>query len=318
MVSYVTLLGAIAPVFLVMGAGFALRKARVFTEEADASVMRMIIYVLYPALILRFILGNERLMDSTELVAPPLVGLGTICLGYLAAYLAAPLLGIRNAVARRTFAFTVGIYNYGYIPIPIIDALFGSEAMTGLLLVHNLGVEVAFWTVGILILNGSFDRSALRRIANPAVIAMALALALNFTGAASTIPAFVYRTIEITAACAIPVGLFLSGATIANLVTRVTLPGNGAKTALGAVLLRLALIPVCFLLIARFMPGLSDELRAIIVIQSAMPSGLFPIVVTRHYNGDTATATRVILTTTLVSLITIPFWIAMGLRFAGL
>ena len=48
----------------------------------------------------------------------------------------------------RTFAFTCGIYNYGYFALPIIALLFDRETV-GVLLVHNLGVEAAMWILGV-------------------------------------------------------------------------------------------------------------------------------------------------------------------------
>jgi len=69
----------------------------------------------------------------------------------------ATLWGARSACtwARglRTFAFAVGIYNYGFIPIPLMESLFGRESL-GVLLVQNMGCEVAVWSVGCWLLTG--------------------------------------------------------------------------------------------------------------------------------------------------------------------
>ena len=54
------------------------------------------------------------------------------------------------------------------------------------------------------------------------------------------------------------------------------------------------------------------------VVMAAMPSGTFPIVMARHYGGDQAVALRVAISTSLVSLVTIPLWITAGTRFLGL
>jgi predicted permease len=84
-----------------------------------------------------------------------------------------------------------------------------------------------------------------------------------------------------------------------------------------AVLLRMGLLPLAFLLLARYLPA-SVELKRVIVIEAAMPAAVFPIVMARHFGGDAATALRVVFSTSLVSLITIPLWIRFGLKFAGL
>ena len=54
--------------------------------------------------------------------------------------------------------------------------------------------------------------------------------------------------------------------------------------------------------------------RHVIAVQSAMPAAVFPMILARRYGGDEATAMRVIVITTLVSLLTIPFAVKLALR----
>jgi hypothetical protein len=57
----------------------------------------------------------------------------------------------------------------------------------------------------------------------------------------------------------------------------------------------------------------SDELKRVVAVEAAMPSAVFSILMARHYAGDAGTALRVVLATSLVSLVTIPLWIPAGL-----
>jgi predicted permease len=68
-------------------------------------------------------------------------------------------------------------------------------------------------------------------------------------------------------------------------------------------------------MVAAFMPGLSVELKRVILIQAAMPAGIMPIVLARHYGGETGVAIRIVLATTIASVITMPLWIHLGIRF---
>ena len=78
----------------------------------------------------------------------------------------------------------------------------------------------------------------------------------------------------------------------------------------------LGILPVLFLTMARFGP-FSIELKRVILLQAAMPSAVFPIIMARHYGGDTSTALRVVIATSVVSLVTIPLWIRSGMTFLG-
>jgi predicted permease len=56
-------------------------------------------------------------------------------------------------------------------------------------------------------------------------------------------------------------------------------------------------------------------LKSVLVVQAAMPAAIFPIVVTKVHHGDMPTALQVVLGTSLIGLITIPFWIGFGLHW---
>ena len=75
----------------------------------------------------------------------------------------------------------------------------------------------------------------------------------------------------------------------------------------------MGILPLGFLALARYLP-LTAELKQVIVLQAAMPSAVFPIVMAKHYGGDSPTALRVVLGTSAVGLLTIPLWIQFGLE----
>ena len=115
----------------------------------------------------------------------------------------------------------------------------------------------------------------------------------------------------VLAAAAIPVALLLSGATIRDDWSQARLRSDPGAIAVASVL-RLLLLPAGFVALAVFLP-LSLELKRVLVLQAAMPAGVFPIVLSRHYGGDVGLALRVVVGTTIVSLVTMPAWIAIGM-----
>lgn len=305
----------ILPVFALIGIGAALRRARWLNAEADESLLKTVVNFLYPCLIFDSVMGNDALRDPGNLVLAPLVGFATMSAGIAVAYFAGKALGLKMGKGLRTFAFAVGIYNYGYIPIPLMTGLFGPGSV-GVLLVHNVGCEAAIWTVGILVLAGVPLREGWRKLLNPPVVALLAAVVINTLGLGSRLPAVLVEVIRLSAACAIPLGLMLIGATLVEYLgrprelvdTRVTLASNA---------LRLGLLPVAFLLLAKFLPC-PVELKRVIVMQAAMPAGILPIVIARHYGGQPLTAVQVVVGTTVVGLVAIPLWLRVGLAWVGL
>lgn len=305
------ILGAAVPVFLLLLLGFVLRRTRVLNEEADVSIMKLVIRVFYPCLFLDFIIGNPAVKSAPNLIAAPLVGFLTTAGGFLAGYVLARAMGLTRGRGLRTFAFCNGIYNYGYIPIPLIMALFADRHTLGILLVHNVGVEAAIWTIGILLLSGRFHAGALKRLINPPLIALVAALSINAAGLDDAVPEWAGRLVAMLGGCAIPVGILLAGAAIADLFNRKVLLER-FRIPLGSIALRLGLLPIAFIAFAALMPGLSPELRQVIVVQAAMPAGILPIVLARHYGGDAAVAIKVVISTTLASVLTMPLWLGVG------
>lgn len=336
--SWIVIGGAVTSVFAVIGAGVIARQRDWLSEEADQSLLRLIINLLMPCLILDTIVGNPALKETSNLVYPPLVGLATVLSGFgvglLVAQLGKRLIGLETSAQRGTFAACVGIYNYGYIPIPLVSLLFLDAAIRnatmGVLFVHNMGVELGIWTAGVMLLSGHPGRQWWRHVLNPPCLSILAALAVNFVyfsteGLAA--PKFLATTVQALGQAvhwlgqsAIPLSMVLIGATVADQVRPNGAPasrGDAAKVIFWSCLLRLAVLPVAFLVIGLLVPG-TAELRRVIVLQAAMPAAVFPIVMTRHYGGDPRTALRVVLGTSLVSLVTIPLWIPAGLKLLGL
>jgi predicted permease len=310
-----SLAGLVAPVFLVIGIGYIIRRVGWLTAEADASLMRVIVNLLFPCLILDTILGNRALESAGNVLLAPAVGFGTVGLGLALSYWTAPAFGIRDNRQRRTFALTCGLYNYGYVPLPLIQKLFDPQT-TAVLFIHNVGVEIALWTAGVGLIVGAGNTpvngsGVLKRILSPPVLAIMAAMGLHFAGARYWLPAIALSAVHNMGSAAIPLGLILTGATFADQMRNLSV-ANGTSLSVGATLLRLGAIPLVMLLVARYLPC-PEELRRIVVIQSAMPSAVIPVLLSKHYGGDPGAAMRIVLITSALSLITIPFWIQFGL-----
>lgn len=274
--------------------------------------MNLVVNLLYPALIFSYILGNEALRQPENIVLPPLVGFTSIVAGFGVCMLIARKLKIGDQRECRTFAFSTGMYNYGYFPIPIIALLFDRET-TGVLLVHNVGVEMAMWALGVgFILSANDPKSLWKRIFSGPVIAILVAVPMNWLGLDERMPNFAFESVNLLGQCAIPLGLILIGATFADLakisqlVERIRIP-------VAACLLRLGIFPIAFLVFAWLLP-FSIELKQVMIIQAAMPCAVFPIVLTRHFDGSPDVALKVVLATTAVSFLTIPLWVMLGVQ----
>jgi malate permease and related proteins len=297
--------------------GIGLRRVRWLTEEADATLLRLVVNVLTPCLIFDKVLGNQALQRAENLFIPPLMGFGGIVLGIGICWLFRRRVGLKTDAEQRTFALVAGLQNYGYVPFPLVLVLFANHPDTpGVLFVHNLGVDIAMWTLGLMTLGHATGPGEWRKLINAPLVAIVLSLLLNACGAARWMPRPVGITASMLGACAFPLGIMLTGAMVADQIRQLH-PARAAGALIWSAVFRLGVIPALMLGIVRVLPC-SVEVKRVIVVQAAMPAGVFPIVLSRLYGGDPATAVRIVAGTTILSLITIPLWIQVGMAWLHL
>ncbi|MAX24975.1 MAG: transporter [Phycisphaeraceae bacterium] len=334
MLDQATIMGLVFAVFLVLGVGACLRQFNWLTHEADESLLKVVIRVLMPCFFINHVVGNPKFMHFTDAWLPPTIGFGSTVVGYIIALLFAKLcgkwVGLKTPVAQHTFALCVGTFNYGYIPMPLVEAMFPNDngATMGTLIVHNLGVEIAIWTVGLLVLQGKLNRNSWKRAMNPPFFAILFSLLINQFRLYEVVPdaigvdlSFLSMPIKLLAQATIPMGLIMVGATMADQFGQARSQLlTSWQSAFAGILLRLVALPVLFILVASWLPQAFDsfdlkELKTVMVIQAAMPCAVFPIVLAKHYGGDTAVALRVVFATSIIAILTIPTVIAQGLGF---
>ena len=305
------------PVFLMVGVGYLIRQLGVITDEAEKSIVRLVVNVLYPCFILTKIPGNQSLQQLSIVLTALSAGFLLTLTGLLVSRLVGVGFKIKKEDGLNTFSVSTALQNYGFIPIPLIAALFPDfpDQTLGVLFVHNLGLELAMWTVCIVMLSGTAN-GALKRLINGPTIAIVAGLLLNFTGLHHWIPSVVDKAAQDLGNCTIPISLVLVGATLASAISSHKLQLQ-PKIILGSLLVRFAIMPLAFIAVAALMTG-SQELQRVLIVEAAMPAAIFPIVLAKHYGGKPSVAVQICLATSIISLILTPAWLLLGLRLLGI
>ncbi|MBA2113279.1 AEC family transporter [Bremerella alba] len=319
----ITILSITAAVFTVMGIGGTARYLNWISREVDAGLLKLGIRVLMPCFIFVKVVGNPAFDEAANVYLPPVWGFIAVALGCFVAYSWArgtgSRLGFDHPDKVHSFAVCIGIFNYGFIPIPLIQEIFGERAL-GVLFLHNVGVELGIWTIGVSLASGGLTKGWWKNVLNPPSLTIMLSLFINEMGLADQVPEFVTQITGILASAAIPMMMLLIGATFYDQIFHADVQDDNSSawpTYISAVMLRLLLLPILFLLAALCLP-ISLELKQVAAIQAAMPAAVFPIVLTKHYGGDPRTALRVVMASTVVGFVTIPIWISTGIAWLGL
>lgn len=305
------ILTATLPVAMLLATGFFLRKRNVVDEGLRAGLMSLVLNVFFPALVFAKVSLNPALKNDAVALAAPATGFLSLLAGYAISACFVKAAGADTPERRRAFVYTAGNYNYGYLAIPVCEAFYGPESVAVLLL-FNAGLELAFWTVGSVILTGDLKGDLWKRVLNPVTVAMIAAIVTNRTGLSDRLPDWLFRGTGMMGGCAVPCGLLLVGMGIPALLQgfRAT---HDFRLATVAVILRNGLIPALFVAAGLFI-GLPDDVARLLLLQAAMPGAIFPIVMCQHYRVAPQVALRIAVATTLFGIGTLPFWLWLGAK----
>lgn len=274
--------------------------------------MHIVFSVMLPCFILDRTLGEEILRDFSSLASGASLGFLLIVMGLALGWLGARAIGLSPGRGIRTFTLSSGCQNYGFMAVPVVEILWGSSAVA-LLFIHNIGAEIAIWSIGVMILSGE-KGIRWKRMINGPIIAVAIVLLLMVLDLDDKVTGALRTTISMIGSGAFPIAILMTGASIADLVGT---EKPSWKIATASCIIRLLLIPAVMILTAKFI-SMSDALRKILVVQAAMPAALAPILLARIYGGQPGVAVQVVIATTVVSLGTLPFVIYYAAHFLDL
>ena len=241
--------------------------------------------------------------------------------GFGIAWLCAGLLRYQRGNGKRTFALSAGVQNFGYTTIPVVEQMWVGTGAIAMLFVHNLGVELAIWSVGVMLISGQ-RQVPWRRLINGPVVAVVFGLILVATGwdgmrlaPGSEVPVqgVLRKTMSWLGAGAFPVAIFVTGAVVMDLIgkERPTL-----RASLGGILVRLAIVPAVILSVARFLPA-PQPLEQVLIVQASMPAAVTPILLAKLYGGRPGVAVEIVVATTVVSMLTMPIVLLLGRQWLG-
>jgi predicted permease len=298
---------ALAPVFLLILLGWAVRAARLFEEGALAAVNRFGYFVLYPAFLFSTIAGAD--------MSDPASGrfLAAVLAGFLA--VAALTLALRPVLLDGpAFAsiFQGGLRWNGFAILAAADAVFGQEGREAVALVFGPAVLlVNVLSVAALARWGTRKDASLRFVlaqiaGNPLVLACLAGIVANAIGFRPTQLIGVGVALELLGRAALPIALVCVGA---GLDLRAAAQARVPVAVAGGI--KLVIAPLVFYLMARAF-DVGPHLSAVAVGLAATPTAAASYVLAREMGGDARLMAAIVSATTLACVLTMPAAIALA------
>jgi len=318
----------IAAMFLVILAGWLARRRGFLAAEFTATLSRLVVDVAFPALVFTQML---RTVDAASLrdgwQAPLLCGL-VIIAAYFVGLVLAP--AFSGKAQRNTFIFLVAIPNWVFLPLPIVQALYGDTGVRTVLLC-NAGAQIVLWSFGVWILHGALRQAVKNLCTNIGLWATVAGIAVALLCPASRnletinpadappglmLPGALVQALAMVGSLTIPMSLLAIGAQLGELTIAVH---RFPKVLWGVLLARLLVAPLATVAagfaLMKMGAAIPAETRMIIYLIALMPVAISCSVMTERFRGDTTLAAEGIFYSTFFSMLTVPLIFYLIQRF---
>lgn len=285
--------------FLLMLLGFLLKKKGMINEGNKGFLSDLVINVTLPASIIKAfqIEFNREILQSGLVIF--LVAVGIQMGSYL---LAAVLYRKVETGHKKVLQYATICSNAGILGNPIAEGIFGS---LGLLYAsfYLIPQRTFMWSMGLTYFTEAPDRKSLvKKIAtHPCILAVVFGIIIMVFQI--PLPGVIDQTVKSlaganTAVSMLFIGSILTGVRFADLWTPLTIYYNIVRLFLVPLLVWLCLLPL----------GLDELVTGVSVVLAAMPAASVTAIMASKYHCDEVFATKCVVSTTILSMITIPLW----------
>ncbi len=286
--------------FLMMAIGIALHEAKYLNRRGAQQLANIAVYVASPAVMLNAFASDfswDRLVNAGLCAALSVAfTLGSAVIAWLVYH-----------DRQRISQFAIMISNMGFIGIPLVQSVLGEEYVFYVSAAIAAQVPIS-WTYGIWLV--SQDKSLMspkKVLTNPAVIAVAVGIVL-FCCSVNLEGVFQVTATDMgnlnTGLAMLVLGVYLAETDIRSLLRNKTLYLTN--------FIRLAVIPLAIIAVMALLP-IPMEVKLVILIAFAAPCGTTTAMFSQMFGGDYRFGAGLVSMSTLLSLVTMPIMLGIGL-----
>ena len=296
---YSSLINLQGMLFLLVAAGIVLRKKGILPEHAKAVLTDLVIYLILPCNIISsfFIEFNMEILKgfAVILVIATLIQFG--CLLF-----ARTLYNREPDRRKKVLQYGTVCSNAGFMGNPIAEGVYGGQGLmyASIFLIPQ---RIVMWSAGVSYFTKSPDRKTVVKkvVTHPCIVAVYIGMFLMVTQL--NLPVFLENTVRNIGGCTTTVSMVLIGTILAEVKPGTILDRGIIKYTV----IRLFLIPLLVFAGCRLFT-VDPLLSGVSVLLTGMPAGSTTAILAAKYDGDYIFATKCVVVTTLLSLITIPLW----------
>jgi predicted permease len=285
--------------FLIMFVGFIAKKTGIINDAVSKKLSELLLKITNPLLVL-----SAFQMDfSPDIMNNVLLVFIFAVVANLVSILLGQVLFVRQKnEIKKIMKFTAVYSNCGFMGFPVLESLFGR---TGILYgsIYVAVFNIFLWTNGMAIFSSSekLNRDSIKKIVlNPGIITVLIGIVLFMLSI--RLPGPVAEAVDLVGSMTIPLSMLIVGATVAGSRFKELFRGWDIYYITAV---RLVLMPLIAFAALKIL-GFPEMLMAICVLLIAMPAAATTTIFAELYDSDSVFASRVVVFTTLASIVTLP------------
>ncbi|ADL52510.1 AEC family transporter [Clostridium cellulovorans] len=302
---------SIMTILLMISVGYILDRKKWFNEESKKLLSKLVVNISLPAYMLQNIVTNftrEKLFEMSGGLLIPFVSIG-IC------YIVAVVIAKAIKVPKKRFGTFVTLFfvsNTIFIGLPVNLALFGEQSIPYVFL-YYIANTTFFWTLGVYSISKDgdaedtklFSIASLKKCFSPPMLGFIIGIIFVIINL--KIPFFILDTCKYLGNLTTPLSMLFIGATMAAVdLKTIRIDKEMIFLNIG----RSVISPLIVIILGLFIKG-PMLMKEVFIIQAAMPGMINISIISKAYNADYEYAAVMITVTTIVSMISIPIFMAI-------
>lgn len=296
------LLSSMAMLLTMVLPGFIFKKRGLITESQTKCISNIIVNLIVPAIII-----NAFQIEYTEKLVGDvfeIIGLFAVMILVCAVILVvvSKIAGF-SSFQKGIFGAVLMVPNTGFIGIPLINAFFGSEGLF-YISICEIANDIFLFTVVYTIVSrtaGQNEKMQLREFFSPPIIAVIIGFAMFMLKI--TLPPFLGGAAESISNASAALAMFVLGSQLADIKFKEFFGDSKVYIQVAA---RLLLMPLIAFALMRLILKNTSLLSTVFVLCWGLPAGVFSVVLAEKFNTDPSFATKCVMLSNMLCLITIP------------
>ncbi len=296
-----TVFNQVLILFIIMLIGFIAKKRGIFNSTVNKKLSELLLKVTSPLLVI----SSFQVEFTQDILKNVLIVFAFAMSSHIVSILLGQFLFRHcDKESCKIMKFAAIYSNCGYMGFPLLASLFGS---TGVLYgsVYVAAFNIFLWTNGVMIFSEEkkLDRQTIKKVLlHPGIVSVAIGIVLFIFSLKLPVP--LASAVDMVGSMTSPLSMLIIGSVIADCEFKKLFKGWNLYYITAV---RLILIPLLAFAALKLL-GLPNELLKVCVLLVAMPIATATAIFAELYDGDTIFASRTVVMSTLLSIITIPLF----------